>query len=121
MKSPSKGAVLAIISWIALPLLFAMVFIPFRIASQSSLETWASYAGKLQARVWFQEGHHRLLVLTPNSKSEFTGRKDGQYEVWSWGHYTNTSWLTVGDPDRQFINAFNERMRQLCEEKPKAD
>ena len=87
--------------------------------SRSRLETWADYAGKLQAKVWFQENHYRLLELSPNNKIEFTGRKDGQLEIWTWTDYTNSSWFEAGDPDRMFVQAFNQTMRQLCDERPK--
>jgi hypothetical protein len=78
-----------------------------------SMETWASYAGKLQARVWFQEGHHRLLEISSEDKSQFTGRTDGPFEIWTWTHYTNTPSLTVQTADKEFVDSFNLRMRQL--------
>jgi hypothetical protein len=88
-------------------------FYTYRISTQISMETWASYVGKLQARVWFQEGHYRLLELSPDDKSHFTGRTDGPFEIWTWTHYTNTPSLTVQSADKEFVGAFNSRMRQL--------
>jgi len=81
------------------------------------METWASYAGGLQARVWFQEGRYRLLELSQVEKVEFTGRTNGPFEIWTWTHYTNYPWLTVQTADQEFVDAFNRRMRQLWENK----
>ncbi len=88
-------------------------FYAYRLTTQSSMETWASYAGKLQARVWFQEGRYRLLELSSDDKPQFTGRTNGPFEVWTWTHYTNAPSLTGQTADRQFVEAFNSRMKQL--------
>ena len=90
-------------------------FFVYRLATQMSMETWASYAGGLQARVWFQDGRYRLFELSASEKLKFTGRTNGPFEIWTWTHYTNNSSLTVQTADQKFVDAFNTRMRQLWE------
>jgi hypothetical protein len=119
MKAWTLTTRLAIIGWVFLPVFFLVFFIPYRIMSISRLETWADYAGKLQAKVWFQESHYRLLELSPNGKTEFTGRKDGEFEIWTWTYYTNSSWIDPGNQDLTFVEAFNKKMKQLWEQKNK--
>lgn len=96
-----------------------MWFYAYRMCTQMSMETWASYAGKLQARAWFQEGRYRILELSSAEQSQFTGRTNGPFEVWTWTHYTNTPSLTVQTADLTFIDAFNSRMRELWDSKQK--
>jgi hypothetical protein len=117
MQPVKFSKTLAIAGWIIWPIIFLLLFVPYRISTQANLEIWANYAGKLQARVWFEEGRTRLLELSPNPKSGFTGRKDGDFEIWTWTCYTNSSWLVASDADRHFVEAFNQRMRQLLDEK----
>jgi hypothetical protein len=102
-------------SWWALSVAIGVSiwFYAYKISTQMSMEAWASYAGKLQARVWFQEGRYRLLELTSDEKSQSTGRTDGPFEIWTWTHYTNAPSLTVQTADKEFVDAFNSRMRQL--------
>ena len=88
-----------------------------RMVNCMMLESLAGYAGKLQAGVWFQEGRYRLLELSADSQTVFTGGKNGQFEVWTWAHHEN--WLVAGDADGAFVEAFNQRMKQLANEKKK--
>lgn len=90
-------------------------FFAYRLTTRMSMETWARYAGGLQARVWFEEEHYRLLELSSSEKMEFTGRTNGPFEIWTWTHYTNNPSLTVQTADQKFVDAFNRRMRQLWE------
>jgi hypothetical protein len=92
-------------------------FFAYRLSTEAEMDTWASYAGKLQAGVWFQEGHYRLLELAPDERSQFTGRTNGPFEIWTWTHYTNSSLLSVPMADQWFIEAFNSRMQQLWDGK----
>jgi hypothetical protein len=120
MKPLGFRKAVAIFGWVVWPIVLLLLVVPYRLSNQIYLETWASYAGKLQARVWFQEGHVHLLELSPDTKTEFTGRKDGQFEIWTWPHYTNSSWMVASDADREFVGAFNQRMRELADEKQKS-
>ena len=95
MKLPSLGARIAILSWVFLPLAFSMIFVAHYLTARTSVEDWAGYAGKLQAGDWFQENHYRLLEISPGRNFEFTGRKEGQFEIWTWNYNTNSSWLWV--------------------------
>jgi hypothetical protein len=115
LKERHFGFSWVLLSWL---LLCASVwlgtwFYAYRISTRMSMETWAYYAGNLQARIWFQEGRYRLLELSSEDKSRFTGRKDGPFEIWTWTHYTNSPSLTVTTDDQQFVASFNARMRQL--------
>jgi hypothetical protein len=116
-KERKLGIALFLVTWLSLSLAFgiSMWFFVYRLATRMTMETWATYAGGLQARVWFQEGHHRLLELSPSEKVEFTGKTNGPFEVWTWTHYTNNPWLTVQTADQEFVDAFNRRMKQLWE------
>ena len=117
MKRIPAIKIFAYAGWVLWPVVLSLLFVSYRITSQMSMETWAEYAGKLQARVWFQEGKYRVLELSPDEKSQFTGKKDGDFEIWTWTHYTNSSWMVARSADRQFVEAFNQRMRQLSNEK----
>jgi hypothetical protein len=90
-------------------------FFGYKVSTQLSMEGWASYAGRLQARVLFQEGHYRLLELSPSEEWEFTGKTNGPFEIWTWRHSTNDAWLTVQTADAEFVHAFNQRMKQMWE------
>ena len=107
----------ALLGWVGWPTFLAIFFIAYRITSEMSMETWARYAGKLQATVWFQENRYRLLELSPDGPSKFTGRKDGEFEIWTSTHYANPSWFTADNQDREYVDAFNRRMRHLWAEK----
>lgn len=85
----------------------------YRMCTQMSMETWASYAGGLQATVWFQQGRYRLLELSSSDKAEFTGRTNGLFEIWTWPQSGSDPMLTVSTADKAFVDAFNRRMRQL--------
>ncbi|HOK78249.1 MAG TPA: hypothetical protein PLW35_11085, partial [Verrucomicrobiota bacterium] len=85
----------------------------YRMCTQMSMETWASYAGGLQATVWFQQGRYRLLELSSSDKTEFTGRTNGPFEIWTWPNSATNPMLTVTTADKAFVDAFNRRMRQL--------
>jgi len=100
-----------------------------RMVEQMRMETWGSYAGGLQARVFFQEGHYRLLELYPITKidadnfaSKFTGKSEGSFEIWTRPVYNDTNsiflwkWLNKDDSDQKFVESFNERMKQLWNE-----
>ncbi|MGC8989516.1 MAG: hypothetical protein ACP5MD_05290, partial [Verrucomicrobiia bacterium] len=102
-------------SWISLSLALVVSswFYHYRIWTQTSMETWASYAGALQARVWYQEGRYRLLELSDLSKTEFTGRTNGPFEIWTWPNSATNPMLTVTTADKAFVDAFNRRMSQL--------
>jgi len=93
------------------------------------METWGEYAGKLQARVWFQENRYRLLELTSttnlNFSEKFTGKKDGSFEIWTYPVFNSANpnwltWLTKDDSDQKFVDSFNERMKQLWNDKQKS-
>jgi len=120
-KERKLGLGWIVVTWLSLSLAFGigMWFFVYRMATQMSMETWASCAGGLQAKVWFQEGHYRLLEMSPSDKLEFTGRTNGPFEIWTWTHYTNTPSLTVQTADQKFVDAFNRRMRQLWETRQK--
>jgi hypothetical protein len=115
------------IGWLITTLILLMsILVPYRLATQARMETWASYAGKLQARVYFQEGNYRLLELTQEAKinftDKFTGRKDGSFEIWTHPVYQSTNsnwfvWLASDNSDKFFVASFNERMKQLWNEK----
>ncbi|MDB6029636.1 MAG: hypothetical protein JWM68_5859 [Verrucomicrobiales bacterium] len=117
MKRIPVSKLFAFAGWVLWPIVLSLPFVSYRITSRMSMEAWASYAGKLQARIWFQENHYRLLELSPDEKNKFTGRKDGEFEIWTWTHYTNSSWLVAESADREFVDAFNHRMRQLWDRK----
>lgn len=116
-RKPGFGWVL--VACLALSLAFgvSLWFYVYRISTEMSMETWARYAGKLQARVWFQEGHYRLLELSSDERSQFTGKTNGPFEIWTWTHYTNAPSLTVQTVDKEFVDALNLRMRQLWDER----
>jgi hypothetical protein len=106
-----------LLGWVGWPIILLVFFMSYRATNRLYLETWAGYAGQLQARVWFQEGHYRLLKVSPDAKAVFTGQKIGPFEVWTWTHYTHCSWLVANDTDGEFVAAFNKQMKQLAEEK----
>ena len=81
------------------------------------MEVWASHAGKLQARIWFEEEHYRLLELSAEGNLEFTGRSDGPFEIWTWRHYENPPSLSVETADEHFVDGLNSRMRRLWDRK----
>jgi hypothetical protein len=118
-KERKFGFSWVVATWLALSIAVGVSiwFYAYKTSTQMSMETWASYAGKLQARVWFQEGRYRLLELTSYEKSQFTGRSDGPFEIWTWTGYTNTPSLTVQTADIEFVESFNSRMRQLWEDR----
>jgi hypothetical protein len=114
MKSPGIGMRLAIISWVFLPIVFVMLLVFHHLGARMSMETWASYAGKLQARIWFQEGRYRMLELSSTDRSEFTGRKDGPFEIWTWPGNTNEPTpLFVPRADQDFVDAVNDTMKDM--------
>ncbi len=119
MKAFNGTKAFALVGWIAWPVLLLILLITYRLTNQTYLQSWATYAGELQAKVWFQEGHLRLLELSSNPKLEFSGRKDGPFEIWTWKQYPNPNWLLADPADPEFVTAFNLRMRQLAEIKPK--
>jgi hypothetical protein len=98
--------------------------------TQMRMETWASYAGGLQARVWFQERHYRLLELTSvtnlDFSQKFTGKNEGAFEIWTHPVYKEANpnflwtWMNKDDSDQKFVESFNQRMNQLWDEKQKA-
>ena len=109
LKERKLGFGWVVVTWLALSVAIGVSiwFYAYKISTQMSMKTWASYAGKLQARVWFQEGRYRLLELSADEKSQFTGRTDGPFEIWTWTHYTSTPSLTVQTADKEFVGAFN--------------
>jgi hypothetical protein len=109
-----------LLGWVGWPILLLIFFLSFRTTNRLYLATWANYAGQLQAKAWFDEGHYRLLMVSPDNKTQFTGRKNGPFEIWTWTHYTHFSWVVANDTDREFVTAFNQRMKQLTDEKWKA-
>jgi hypothetical protein len=72
-----------------------------------SIQAWAGYAGSLQARVWFQEDKYRLLELSSAEKMHFTGRKEGELEIWNWTDYPNSYWWATSGGDEEFVEALN--------------
>jgi hypothetical protein len=94
----------------------SMWFFTYRLCTRMSMETWARYAGALQASVWSQQGRHRLLELSPEEPLKFTGRTEGPFEIWTWRAPSGDSSLTVQTDDAVFVDAFNVRMRQLWKE-----
>jgi len=117
LKERHFGFTWMLVSWLLLCVTVGLGiwFYAYRLSTQMSTETWARYAGGLQARVWFQEGRYRLLELSSANESRFTGKTDGPFEIWTWTHYTNTPPLTVTTDNHEFVAAFNSRMRQLWE------
>ncbi|MDR1282445.1 MAG: hypothetical protein LBK99_16735 [Opitutaceae bacterium] len=85
--------------------------------SKSEAETWASYAGGLQAKEWFAEGKYRLLEISEDDM-HFTGRHEGEFEIWTWKNYQKPKWFfLVPDASHRFVQAFNERIRKRYEKK----
>ncbi len=118
-KERKVGLGWIVLSWLALSVALGVSiwFYAYKISMQISMATWASYAGKLQASVWFQDGRYRILELSSDDKSQFTGRIDGPFEIWTWTHYTDTPSFTVQTADETFVETFNSQMRQLWDGK----
>ena len=117
MKRIPALKVFAFTGWVLWPAVLLLPYVASRLASRMSMETWAEYAGNLQARAWFQEGKYRMLELSPEEKSHYTGRMDNDFEIWTWKDYANSSWLVAGSADRHFVESFNQRMRRLSDER----
>jgi hypothetical protein len=128
MKSIVATILWTIVGWLFVAfILFALVFMPYRMITQMRMETWASYAGGLQARVWFQENHYRLLELTSitnlDFSPKFTGKNEGAFEIWTHPVYKDTNsnflwiWMNKDDSDQKFVESFNRRRKQLWDEK----
>jgi hypothetical protein len=101
---------------IVFPFACIIIWVSFYL-SRSEAETWASYAGGLQAKEWFAEGKYRLLEISEDDM-HFTGRHEGEFEIWAWKSYQKPKWLfLVPDASHRFVQAFNERMRKCYEKK----
>ena len=109
--------VFALFGWVFLPLMFALWFHGYYTFTESTLQTWSSYAGELQAKVYFDDQKCRLLELEPDAEMEFTGRKEGPFEIWSWSYHSQMSWLHTKEANAQFVDSFNDRMRELWQKK----
>ena len=83
-----------------------------RLCNQAEMETWARYAGSLQAGAWFEKGHRRLLELSPEPSVTFTGKTDGPFEIWTWTQHRSSPLLSVQTDDAAFVEAFNDAMRR---------
>jgi hypothetical protein len=109
------------------------IFSAHRTIEQMKMETWATYAGSIQAKVFFQEGYYRLLKLYPINKidgsdfaSKFMGQNEGAFAIWTRPVYKDKNsnflwkWLNEDNSDQEFVESFNKRMKQLWNEKQKS-
>jgi hypothetical protein len=71
----------------------------------------ATYAGALKASVDYANGKTRLYDLIANGREEYTGRRDGVFEIWTRPCYSDS-----GGPEKStqgwFVSAYNSRMRK---------
>jgi hypothetical protein len=104
-------------------LMLTVSFFVQRVLTRMMIEHWASYAGTLQAKVYIQEGKFRILELAGDQKSEFTGRREGPFEIWTHVSRTNSSFyervVLPVTGDLEYIAAFNRRMREHVVKKAK--
>jgi hypothetical protein len=70
----------------------------------------ASYAGTLQAKVDYNHGQLKIFELVCDGKNQFSGKKDGQFEVWYKNYYSVLGW-----PHKYgqglFVKAYNAWMQ----------
>jgi len=101
---------------INLALLAALAFLGFRIwLSNSEMDAWARYAGKMQAHADFGNGVRRFYRPTVAKSIEdrggFDGEHDGDAEIWSWIVYAGLGSSSQRSAEA-FTEAYNRRMRE---------
>ena len=117
MKRLSIATRLAIIGWVFLPLAFVTFFHTYYTVQQMTVTTWAGYAGRLQARQHFHQGKYRIYTLAENAKSEYTGKVDGPFEIWTWTIYPEMRWFHETEANQTFVNDYNRVMRRMWMER----
>ena len=75
---------------------------------------YAQLAASLRAIHDYRTGQLRIFVLKPDGREEFTGRKDGPYELWTWPTHP-TLGRTSTMADEAYVNRYNLRMRSMHE------
>ena len=76
------------------------------------MEGQAPYGATLQASADFRAGHLRLYRLTLDGPHEFTGKTEGQFEIWTWPSHADTGHPFAYTAER-FVEAYNTRMRNM--------
>ncbi len=67
------------------------------------------YAGTLQALVDYEKGKLRILELTIEGPSSYSGRDEGEFEIWNWAYYNKHFYYT----NKCFIDAYNRKIKVL--------
>ena len=117
MKKLTISVRLAIVGWIFLPMIFAIAFYSYWAIQRSTVTTWASYAGALQAKQHFQERKYRVFLLSEDNRHEFTGESDGPFEVWTWPAYPQMRRFHETEANQTFVDEYNRVIRRMWEKR----
>ncbi len=103
--------------WIFIPLWLLTAFRSYHGLQEMTVTTWASYAGKLQARQHYEDGRYRILRLEENTKHQFTGEMDGPFEIWTWNVYPEMRWFHETKANQTFVKDYNRTMKRIWDER----
>lgn len=82
--------------------------------AQNELYGFATYAGAMQAHADYANGVHRQYELVADTRSGFTGRHDGPFEVWRWTYYPDLGQSHLR-ANQAFVEMYNTKMRFMLQ------
>lgn len=118
MSSNRKIIAILVISNI-LTASFALKIYWDKLLFQTQVFGLATYAGALQAANDFQNNKFRLYELKEDGNLEFTGKKEGPFELWYWPYHPIT--FDGGkemEVQSNFTTRYNRSMRRLYQKSP---
>ncbi|HXE55399.1 MAG TPA: hypothetical protein VN541_20410 [Tepidisphaeraceae bacterium] len=78
--------------------------------ARDELYGFATYAGSMQAHADYCNGVLREYELSAGGHSDFTGRRDGPFQIWRWTYYPDLG-RNNRFANQAFVQAYNSRMK----------
>lgn len=90
-----------------------------KLTMEVQAELMAMRAGSAEAQQDIRSGTLRLYKLTEDGEEEFTGQKEGVFEIWSWPYFPSPPIFDGASRrcDEEFVRWYNRIMRDSLEER----